>query len=57
MEMTLHTPVIANAMQREKWNNETGSRWLERHAIVDQQIAPFGRPAERNMQGPILVPR
>jgi ubiquinone/menaquinone biosynthesis C-methylase UbiE len=42
MEMTLHTPVIANATQREKWNTETGSRWLERHAIIDQQIAPFG---------------
>jgi len=41
--MTLHTPVIANATQREKWNTETGSRWLERHAIIDQQIAPFGR--------------
>jgi SAM-dependent methyltransferase len=43
--MTLHTPVIANATQREKWNTETGSRWLERHAIIDQQIAPFGRRA------------
>jgi 2-polyprenyl-3-methyl-5-hydroxy-6-metoxy-1,4-benzoquinol methylase len=45
IEMALHTPAIANAMQREKWNNETGSRWLERHAIIDQQIAPFGHRA------------
>src|SRR5260370_784321 len=43
MEMTLHTPVIANGRERERWTTETGSRWLERHAIIDQQIAPLGR--------------
>src|SRR5215470_6604401 len=45
IDMTLHTPAIANAMQRDKWNSETGNRWLERHALIDRQIAPFGHRA------------
>jgi SAM-dependent methyltransferase len=45
IDMILHTPAIANATQREKWNSETGNRWLERHAMIDQQIAPFGHRA------------
>ena len=45
IDMTLHTPAIANAMQRDKWNNEAGNRWLERHTLIDQQIAPFGHRA------------
>src|SRR5215470_18250554 len=45
IDMTLHTPAIANTTQREKWNSETGNRWLQRHALIDQQIAPFGHRA------------
>jgi cyclopropane fatty-acyl-phospholipid synthase-like methyltransferase len=36
---------LANARQREEWNGATGCRWMERHAAMDAQIAPFGRQA------------
>jgi SAM-dependent methyltransferase len=36
---------FANAAQREKWNRDAGNRWLERHVVIDQQIAPFGQRA------------
>ena len=44
-ETTHHTSSIPNAKQRDEWNDTTGRRWLERHARIDQQIAPFGRRA------------
>jgi SAM-dependent methyltransferase len=42
---TAAAETVANARQREEWNGATGSRWLERHAAMDAQIAPFGRRA------------
>jgi hypothetical protein len=43
--MTQPKPELPNAKQAEEWNAATGTRWLERHERVDQQIAPFGRRA------------
>jgi SAM-dependent methyltransferase len=43
--MTQFSSEMPNAKQREEWNNATGKRWLERHELVDRQIAPFGRRA------------
>ena len=36
---------LPNETQRERWNQETGTRWLERHAMINEQIAPFGHRA------------
>lgn len=44
-ETAHHVPSIANARQRDEWNDTEGRRWLERHERIDQQIAPFGRRA------------
>jgi hypothetical protein len=48
--MTSAEVVIPNDKQRDELNNATGRRWLERHEMIDTQIAPFGRRAMEQMR-------